>query len=84
MVVMEEQAVEKLREIRGDLVAAAWGTQIRSYVMHPYKLVKDLRTGFELSDVNTVLDGNLDPFVSAYLKMKSKGSDNDNPNGVNE
>lgn len=46
----------------------AWGSQIRSYVMHPYQLVKDNRTGEESSDVNGVLDGNLDRFIEAYLK----------------
>lgn len=72
LVVMQEQRVAELAEIRGDLVAAGWGTQIRSYVVHPYKLVKDLRTSFELSDVNTVLDGNLDGFISSYLRAKSR------------
>jgi len=47
---------------------AAWGTQIRSYVLHPYKMVKDLRTSYESSNPEAVLDGNLDEFVEAELK----------------
>lgn len=59
----EEQA-----RIKGEHVAAGWGNQIRSYVLHPYKLVKDLRTGHETSDATGVLDGDLDGFLQAYLK----------------
>lgn len=47
----------------------AWGNQIRSYVFHPYKLVKDLRTNYETSDVQGVMDGDLDPFINAKLKL---------------
>jgi peptide chain release factor 2 len=49
---------------------ASWGRQIRSYVLHPYKLVKDLRTGYEDTQAEEVLDGNLDQFIEAYLKTK--------------
>ncbi len=72
LVVMQEQRVARLKEIRGDLVDAAWGTQIRSYVLHPYKMVKDMRTGFEVGDASSVLDGNLDGFINAFLKYKQK------------
>ncbi len=46
----------------------AWGSQIRSYVLHPYRMVKDHRTGVELGDAQAVLDGRLDPFIEGYLK----------------
>jgi peptide chain release factor 2 len=54
-------------ELRGQHVEAGWGNQIRSYVIHPYNLVKDLRTGYESTDPNGVLDGDLDDFMNAYL-----------------
>lgn len=60
---------EQLAEIKGDYVKAEWGSQIRSYVMHPYQLVKDHRTDLELGNTQAVLDGELDPFIEAYLKQ---------------
>jgi len=62
---------ERLR-LRGDYSQAAWGNQIRSYVMQPYQLVKDHRTDYETADIDAVLDGDLDGFVEAYLKSKSE------------
>lgn len=63
-----EQHKEKLAEIKGPNQSAEWGNQIRSYVLHPYKQVKDLRTRHESSDPDKVLDGDLDPFITAYLE----------------
>lgn len=64
-----EQHQEQISELKGPNQSAEWGNQIRSYVLHPYKQVKDLRTRYETSDTDGVLDGNLDPFITAYLDM---------------
>lgn len=63
-----EQHTENLADIKGPNQSAEWGSQIRSYVLHPYKQVKDLRTGYETSDPQSVLDGGLDPLIDAWLE----------------
>jgi peptide chain release factor 2 len=63
-----EQHAEQLSELKGPNQSAEWGNQIRSYVLHPYKQVKDLRTKYETSDPDKVLDGDLDPLINAYLE----------------
>lgn len=64
-----EQHQENLQELKGPNQSAEWGNQIRSYVLHPYKQVKDLRTRHETSDAEGTLDGNLNPFIQAYLEQ---------------
>jgi peptide chain release factor 2 len=64
----EEQQAQRLAELRGEFKEAAWGNQIRSYVLHPYTLVKDHRTAAETGNAAAVLDGDLDPFIDAYLR----------------
>jgi len=64
----EKKRQEEEKKLKRGRTRAAWGTQIRSYVLHPYKMVKDLRTKYETDDVDSVLDGNLDGFVEAEIK----------------
>lgn len=68
---LEDQEKEK-RKLRGEFQSAEWGSQIRSYVVHPYKMVKDHRTKFETSDAEKVLDGELGEFMESYLKFQAK------------
>ncbi len=69
----QQENAEKVSDIRGEVKEIGWGNQIRSYVLQPYKLVKDLRTGEETGNVEAVLDGAIDPFINAYLKWMSLG-----------
>ncbi|XJS10354.1 peptide chain release factor 2 [Aerococcaceae bacterium WGS1372] len=64
----EEQKAEELAELKGDQKDIAWGSQIRSYVFHPYSMVKDHRTNYEVGNTDKVMDGELDDFIDAYLK----------------
>lgn len=72
LVIAQEQRAQAIAEIRGDMVEAAWGNQIRNYVFHPYQLVKDLRTNVETTGVDDVLNGTLDPFIEAYLRQENQ------------
>ena len=67
LVIAQEQRASEIADIRGDIVEAAWGNQIRNYVFHPYQRVKDLRTQQETTDVQGVMDGDLDPFIQSLL-----------------
>jgi peptide chain release factor 2 len=62
-----EQHIDKLSELKGINIEPSWGNQIRNYVLHPYTLVKDTRTGYQQTDVNKVLDGAIDGFIEQYL-----------------
>jgi peptide chain release factor 2 len=68
-----EKREEELQKLRGEHVTAGWGNQIRSYVLHPYQMVKDLRTGHETSNTGAVLDGDLDLFMQAELERLATG-----------
>ena len=65
----QHEQKEKIEELRGEYQKAEWGSQIRSYVLHPYHLVKDHRTEFEVGNTEGVLNGDLDPFIESYLRM---------------
>lgn len=65
---LEKEKEEKIKSLSGDKKEIAWGSQIRSYILHPYKLVKDHRTDLEVFDVERVLDGDIDIFIELYLK----------------
>ncbi len=74
-VIAREQQLEEIAQIRGDVVKAEWGQQVRNYVMHPYKMVKDVRSGWETSNVSAVLDGALDEMIVATLKWRESKHD---------
>ena len=79
LVIAQEQRAAEIADIRGDIVEAAWGNQIRNYVFHPYQMVKDLRTQEESNDVQGVMNGDLYPFIQALLRqgVDSPGQDED-------
>ena len=73
LMLREEENAEKMSDIRGEVTEIGWGNQIRSYVLQPYKMVKDLRTNAETGNTDSVLDGKIDLFINAYLKWKASG-----------
>ena len=74
MQIKEQEHLDKISDIKGVQLKIEWGSQIRSYVFMPYQLVKDTRTAFETSNVNGVMDGDLDGFINAYLTAAATGS----------
>ena len=69
---LKEQEMEKLGDIEREKSEIAWGRQIRSYILHPYRLVKDHRTDYEETNVEAVLNGEIDEFIRKYLLLKTK------------
>ena len=72
LVIAQEQRTQAIADIRGDMVEAAWGNQIRNYVFHPYQMVKDLRTNVETTAVTDVMNGELEDFIQAYLRQENQ------------
>jgi peptide chain release factor 2 len=72
LVIAQEQRAKEIADIRGDMVEAAWGNQIRNYVFHPYQLVKDLRTGRETTAIDDVMNGTIDPFIESCLRQENQ------------
>ncbi len=77
LVIAKEQRAAEIADIRGDIVEAAWGNQIRNYVFHPYQMVKDLRTEKESTDVEGVMNGDLDLFIQSLLLQGIEKQDNE-------
>jgi peptide chain release factor 2 len=76
---MQQEKKEQIAELRGQVEEYAWGNQIRNYVLHPYQLVKDLRTNVETSQTEAVLDGDIDLFIEAYLRQNAGRNGNSQP-----
>ena len=74
MEIKEREHFEKISDIKGDQKKIEWGSQIRSYVFMPYTLAKDTRTGYEMTNINAVMDGDLDGFINAYLTCEATGN----------
>jgi peptide chain release factor 2 len=68
----EQKKLEQMEKIAGEKKSIGWGMQIRSYVLHPYKMIKDTRTGYERGDVDNVLNGDLDDYIEAFLKLETE------------
>ena len=71
--IAEREQKEKIEDLKGVQLEIGWGSQIRSYVFHPYTMVKDHRTNFEVGNIGAVMDGDIDGFINAYLIAKSRG-----------
>ena len=72
LIIAQEQRAQEIAQIRGDIVEAAWGNQIRNYVFHPYQMVKDLRTNVETTAIGDVMNGEIDLFIQAYLRQENQ------------
>ena len=72
MEIKAREKLDKIEDIQGNKNNIEWGSQIRSYVFMPYTLAKDTRTGYEDGNINAVMDGEIDGFINAYLKMNAK------------
>jgi peptide chain release factor 2 len=72
LIIAQEQKAKEIADIRGDMVEASWGNQIRNYVFHPYQMVKDLRTGEETTAITDVMNGDLDAFIQSYLRQENQ------------
>lgn len=77
----QQQQLERIEDLKGDVGAIAWGNQIRSYIFCPYTMVKDHRTGVETGNVDAVMDGDIDPFINAYLVLRAQTGVNTNGAG---
>lgn len=71
LMLKQQEEEEKLAQLRGEQKEIAWGSQIRSYIFHPYTLVKDHRTNLEIGNIQAVMDGNITPFIEAYLHQQA-------------
>jgi peptide chain release factor 2 len=78
LVIAQEQRAKEIADIRGDIVEAAWGTQIRNYVFHPYQMVKDVRTNVETTAIEDVMNGDLDGFIETCLRQENQMVDDSN------
>ncbi len=72
LIIAQEQRAKAIADIRGDIIEAAWGNQIRNYVFHPYQMVKDLRTGVETTNIQDVMNGEIDFLIQAYLRQQNQ------------
>lgn len=72
LVIAKEQHAQEVAQIRGDMVEASWGNQIRNYVFHPYQMVKDLRTNVETTAIGDVMNGEIDMFIQSYLRQENQ------------